>query len=57
LVIHLLALLAFFGARRSYKGFQEDLPELKRSGKIFAWITLFIAGLAAYFSAWLLLVR
>jgi ABC-type spermidine/putrescine transport system permease subunit II len=57
LFIHLVALLAFWGAWRSFKGFQEDLPELGRVGRFFAWATMFIAGFAAYFSAWLLLVR
>jgi len=57
LIIHLVALFAFWGAWRSYPGFQEDLPELNRSGRTFAWITMVIAGLAAFFSAYLLLVR
>jgi len=40
---------------RSYKGFSEELAETNRAGKILAWITIFIAGFAAYLSVLLLL--
>ena len=55
LIIHLVALLGIVWAWRSYKGFREELQESGRLEKYLAWLTLAVAGGAAYFSAWLLL--
>jgi ABC-type Fe3+ transport system permease subunit len=55
LILHVVALLAFVWAWRSFKWYREELQETNRSGRMLAWITSFIAGFAAYFSAWLLL--
>ena len=55
LIIRLLLLAAFIWVRRSYKPFREDLNETNRSGKILAWIALFVTASVAYLSAFLLL--
>ncbi len=55
LVLGLTLLAAFFFAWRSYGNFREELSYANRSGKTLAWITVVIAGAAAYFSSWLLL--
>ncbi len=55
LLVHLVFLSAFLWVWRSYKGFSEELAETNQAGKILAWITIFIAGFAAYLSALLLL--
>jgi hypothetical protein len=54
LVIRLILLAAFFWAWRSFKGFREELADTNRSGKILAWITVFISAVAAFLSAALL---
>lgn len=55
LILRLVLLSAFYFAWRSYESFQEELMDSNRSGRILAWITVFIAGFAAFLSAWLLL--
>ena len=55
LILRLLLLSALYFAWRSYAGFNEELVDANRSGKILAWFTVAVAGLAAYLSAWLLL--
>jgi hypothetical protein len=57
LIVSLLILAAFLWVWRSYKGFREELETTNRSGKIVAWISLFIACMAAFFSAALLLLQ
>jgi len=54
LIIRLILLAAFLWAWRSFKGFREELVESNRSGKILAWITVFISTVAAFLSAALL---
>jgi spermidine/putrescine transport system permease protein len=51
----LIFLAAFIWAWRSYKGYREELVQINRSGRIIAWITVFVAAAAAYLSAALLL--
>ncbi|HET9589195.1 MAG TPA: ABC transporter permease [Anaerolineales bacterium] len=53
--VRLLFLAGFFWAWRTYKHFREDLADTNRSGRILAWITVFIAASAAFLSALLLL--
>ncbi|MCI0551924.1 MAG: ABC transporter permease [Anaerolineae bacterium] len=55
LVVRLLLIAGFIWVRRSYKPYLEDLNETNRSGKILAWIALFVTASAAYLSAFLLL--
>jgi len=55
LIFRLIILLAFGWAWRSYPGFREEFVDVNLSGKIMAWITVAIAGFAAYLSALLLL--
>ena len=55
LVVRLLFLAAFVWVWRSYPGFQEELGYANRSGKILAWISVFITTAAALLSAFLLL--
>jgi ABC-type Fe3+ transport system permease subunit len=57
LIISLIFLAAFLWVWWSFKGFREELEATNRSGKILAWISVFIAGLAAFFSATLLLLQ
>lgn len=54
-ILQLILLSAFYFAWGAYRNFREELAETNRSGRILAWITAFIAGFAAYLSAWLLL--
>jgi len=51
LVIRLLLLAAFVWVWRSYRGFREELADTNRSGRILAWITVFISAAAALLSA------
>jgi spermidine/putrescine transport system permease protein len=53
--VRLILLAAFIWVWRSYKSFREELAETNRSGKILAWITLFITATAAFLSAVLLI--
>lgn len=55
LVLQLALLSGLYFAWFSFSGFREELADANRSGRILAWFTVFIAGLAAYLSAWLLL--
>ncbi|HEX6271148.1 MAG TPA: ABC transporter permease [Anaerolineales bacterium] len=55
LVVRLFLLAGFFWMWRTYESFREDLAETNRSGRILAWITVFIAATAAFLSAVLLL--
>ena len=54
LIIRLLLLAAFIWVRRSYGPYREELSETNRSGKILAWIAVFVTASAAYLSAFLL---
>jgi spermidine/putrescine transport system permease protein len=54
LIIRLILLAAFLWAWRSFKGFREELADTNRSGKILAWVTVFISAVAAFLSATLL---
>ena len=56
LVLRLILLGAFLWVWRGYKGFHEELGDSNRSGRLLAWITVFIAMLAAFLSAALLLL-
>lgn len=55
LILRLALLAGLFFAWRSLSGFREELADANRSGRILAWVTVFITGSAAYLSAWLLL--
>jgi spermidine/putrescine transport system permease protein len=55
LVMQLILLAGFVWAWRSYRSYREELGDANRSGKILAWITVFISGAAAFLSAALLL--
>lgn len=55
LIVHLLFLLSFLWAWRSFKDFKEELNVTNRSGRILAWFTTLIAGGAAFVSAVLLI--
>jgi spermidine/putrescine transport system permease protein len=54
LIVRLILLAAFLWAWRSFKGFREELVDTNRSGRILAWITVFISAVAAFLSAALL---
>ena len=56
LLVPLLFLAAFIWAWRSYKGYRVELETTNPSGKILAWISVFIVIVAAFFSAALLLL-
>jgi spermidine/putrescine transport system permease protein len=53
-IVRLILLAGFVWAWRSFPGYREDLVDANRSGKILAWITVFIAAVAAFLSAALL---
>lgn len=55
LILRLVFLSTFYFAWRSYGNFREELADANRAGRMLAWITIVIAGFAAYLSAWLLL--
>jgi spermidine/putrescine transport system permease protein len=55
LILRLTLLSLFYFSWRSYGSFREELADANRSGRVLAWITAFVAGFAAYLSAWLLL--
>ena len=57
LIVRLLLLAAFIWMWRSYKSYREELNETNASGKMLAWIALFVVTVAAYLSAFLLLSR
>ncbi len=54
LIIRLVLFAAFLWAWRSFSGFREELADTNRSGRILAWITVFISAVAAFLSAALL---
>ena len=54
LIIRLLLLAGLYWAWRSFHGYREELMDANRSGRILAWITVFISAAAAYLSAALL---
>jgi spermidine/putrescine transport system permease protein len=51
LILRLILLVGLLWAGRSFAGYREELGEANRSGRILAWITMFIAAAAAYLSA------
>ena len=56
LIIRLILLAGFVWLWRSFGSFREELIDTNRSGKILAWITVFIAAAAAFLSAALFLI-
>ena len=56
LIIRLLLFAGFIWAWRSFKGYREELADANRSGRILAWITMFISAVASFLSAALLLL-
>ena len=54
LLARLILLAGFLWVWRSFGSFREDLADSNRSGKILAWITVFITAVAAFLSAALL---
>jgi hypothetical protein len=51
LVLRLVLLAAFVWVWRAFGGYREELADTNRSGRILAWITMFIAAAAAFLSA------
>ncbi|HEY3475899.1 MAG TPA: ABC transporter permease [Anaerolineales bacterium] len=56
LIIRLILLAGLVWAWRSFKGYREELVDANRAGRILAWISVFIAAIAAFLSAALLLI-
>jgi spermidine/putrescine transport system permease protein len=56
LIVRLVLLAGFFWVWRSFTSFREDLADTNRSGKILAWITVFISAAAIILSAALFLM-
>jgi spermidine/putrescine transport system permease protein len=56
LIVRLILLAAFLWVWRAFGSFREELADANRSGKILAWITVFIAAAAAFLSAALFLM-
>ncbi|MGZ9223488.1 MAG: ABC transporter permease [Anaerolineales bacterium] len=54
LILRLVLLAGFFWVWRSYPGYREELGGTNRSGRMLAWIAVFISALAALLSAVLL---
>jgi hypothetical protein len=50
-------LAAFIWMWLSYKPYREELNEANASGKMLAWIAVFVVAIAAFLSAFLLLSR
>lgn len=50
-ILRLILLAGWYWAWRSWHSYREELGEANRSGKILAWITVFIATVAALLSA------
>jgi ABC-type Fe3+ transport system permease subunit len=50
-VIRLLLLSAFVGGWRWFRSYREELGDTNRSGRILAWITVFISAAAIFLSA------
>lgn len=53
-IIRLILLAGFVWVWRSFGSYREELGDANRSGRILAWITLFISAVAAFLSAALL---
>jgi hypothetical protein len=51
LILSFILLAGSVWAWRSYKGYIEELGTTNRSGKILAWISVFIVIVAVFFSA------
>ena len=51
LILRLVLLAGFLWMWRSLGGYREELTDTNRSGKILAWMTVFISAVAAYLSA------
>jgi spermidine/putrescine transport system permease protein len=51
LIVRLILLAAFVWVWRSYQGYLEELRDTNRSGRMLAWIALFISTAAALLSA------
>ena len=51
LILCLVLLAVFLWMWRSFGGYREELTDTNRSGKILAWMTVFISAAAAYLSA------
>jgi hypothetical protein len=51
LILRLVLLAGFFWVWRSFNSYREDLADANRSGKILAWITVFISAAAVMLSA------
>jgi hypothetical protein len=51
LILRLILLAGFLWVWRSFKSYREELADTNRSGRILAWITVFIAAAAAFLSA------
>jgi len=56
LLLRLILVAAFIWVWRSYPAYREELTDTNRSGKVLAWITLFISAAAAILSAALFLM-
>jgi spermidine/putrescine transport system permease protein len=56
LLLRLILVAAFIWVWRSYHAYREELTDTNRSGKILAWITVFISAAAAILSAALFLM-
>ena len=50
LILRLILLAGFLWVWRSFTGFREELADANRSGRILAWITVFISAAAAFLS-------
>ena len=55
LLVHIILLLGFILAWRSFKGYREELVEANTAGKVLSALTVFIVAFAAYFSTLLML--
>ena len=56
LLFRLILVAAFVWVGRSYSGYREELANTNKSGRILAWITVFISAVAVLLSAILLLL-
>jgi len=56
LLLRLILVAAFIWVWRSYPAYREELTDTNRSGKVLAWITVFISAAAAILSAALFLM-
>jgi spermidine/putrescine transport system permease protein len=54
--LRLVLMASFVWVWRAFGGFREELTDTNRSGRILAWITVFIAAAAAFLSAALFLM-